>query len=294
MMMNKDALEHAKQDYERIPIPDDFNQMIDDMCRQQRPKKKKGWIALPALAVLFVIGLNTIPVLAESLSGTPVIGPIARALTFTTYTVDEGNCRAEIDIAQITGLSNKELENTINQELRADGEALVHQFEEDVAELRELDGDAHMGFETDFDVMASNENVFSLRVMYHSMSGSSNTWYKFYNVNQKTGELITLDSLFLKGSDYLGTINTYLIGEMKSNTEADGKSIYAVNQEDEAYGWAFTGIESDHNFYINGRGHLVIAFDKYEVAAGYVGTPEFEIPTDIISDLLRPDVPVLK
>ena len=210
------------------------------------------------------------------------------------YTVDEGNCRAEIDIAQITGLSNKELENTINQELRTDGEALVHQFEEDVAELRELDGDAHMGFETDFDVMASNENVFSLRVMYHSMSGSSNTWYKFYNVNQKTGELITLDSLFLKGSDYLGTINTYLIGEMKSNTEADGKSIYAVNPEDEAYGWAFTGIESDHNFYINGRGHLVIAFDKYEVAAGYVGTPEFEIPTDIISDLLRPDAPVLK
>jgi len=31
---------------------------------------------------------------------------------------------------------------------------------------------------------------------------------------------------------------------------------------------------------------LVISFDKYEVGPGYMGIQEFEIPTEVIADIL--------
>ena len=44
----------------------------------------------------------------------------------------------------------------------------------------------------------------------------------------------------------------------------------------------FNKIKDNQNFYINNKGVLVICFDKYEVAAGAQGSPEFEIPSKII------------
>jgi len=86
-------------------------------------------------------------------------------------------------------------------------------------------------------------------------------------------------------------INDYLIAQMRAETREDGRSIYWVN-DDDAEMDRFTGIGADHDFYINEAGKLVIAFDKYEVAPGYVGTPEFEIPTELIAGLLADDAPI--
>jgi hypothetical protein len=48
----------------------------------------------------------------------------------------------------------------------------------------------------------------------------------------------------------------------------------------------FDKISKDQNFYINPDGKLIISFDKYEVAPGYMGIVEFVIPTDALSDIL--------
>jgi hypothetical protein len=45
----------------------------------------------------------------------------------------------------------------------------------------------------------------------------------------------------------------------------------------------FEKITANHNFYINQDNKLVISFDKYEVAPGYMGVVEFIIPTEILS-----------
>ena len=51
----------------------------------------------------------------------------------------------------------------------------------------------------------------------------------------------------------------------------------------------FEKIAPEQKFYINENYKLVIVFDKYEVAPGYMGVVEFEIPTNIISSLLVSD-----
>jgi hypothetical protein len=43
------------------------------------------------------------------------------------------------------------------------------------------------------------------------------------------------------------------------------------------------------NFYINEDGKLVISFNEYDVAPGFMGVVEFVIPTDLIKDLLVSD-----
>lgn len=44
----------------------------------------------------------------------------------------------------------------------------------------------------------------------------------------------------------------------------------------------FKKIKPNQNFYINKQHPLVIAFDKYEVAQGYMGLVEFKILTKLI------------
>ena len=52
----------------------------------------------------------------------------------------------------------------------------------------------------------------------------------------------------------------------------------------------FERISEDQNFYLNSDNQLVICFDKYEVAAGAQGSPEFVIPTDVIADIAAFDL----
>lgn len=42
---------------------------------------------------------------------------------------------------------------------------------------------------------------------------------------------------------------------------------------------------ANQSFYITDQGKLMISFDKYVVAPGYMGIQEFEIPTDVLQDV---------
>ena len=71
---------------------------------------------------------------------------------------------------------------------------------------------------------------------------------------------------------------------------AKGSSkIYWV--ENAEIGQDFVTLDDKHNFYWDKDGNLVIVFDKYEVAPGSMGAPEFVIKKGAISDILNDDIP---
>ena len=49
----------------------------------------------------------------------------------------------------------------------------------------------------------------------------------------------------------------------------------------------FKEISKDQKFFINDDGNIVICFDKYEIAPGATGSPEFVIPNDVVKDILK-------
>ena len=72
--------------------------------------------------------------------------------------------------------------------------------------------------------------------------------------------------------------------------EADDMMFYWVEGvEEEGLVDLFEKISKEQSFYINSEGKLVISFDKYEVAPGYMGIQEFVIPTEVISEILVSD-----
>ena len=113
--------------------------------------------------------------------------------------------------------------------------------------------------------------------------GSSSTTHKFYTIDKKTKTLITLPSLFKKNSNYITKLSEYIKAEMRSQNEK-GENTYWV--DDSTFG-PFKGIKENQNFYINNDGRIVICFDKYEVAPGASGSPEFVIPEEVVKDILK-------
>ena len=49
----------------------------------------------------------------------------------------------------------------------------------------------------------------------------------------------------------------------------------------------FEKISADQKFYINSDGKIVVCFDKYEIAAGAQGSPEFVLPDEVTADIIK-------
>jgi hypothetical protein len=113
--------------------------------------------------------------------------------------------------------------------------------------------------------------------------GSSSTTHKFYTIDKASGKLITLKSLFKEDADYVSVLNRYLIDEMKRQNDA-GLNMFWVDDPDME---SFESIREDQNFFINQDGQLVICFDKYEIAPGASGSPEFIIPEEVIQEIRK-------
>lgn len=76
---------------------------------------------------------------------------------------------------------------------------------------------------------------------------------------------------------------------MITQMEKDSNVTYWVkdpNKKDDNSIDPFEKIKPNQNFYINKDHKLVIVFDKYDVAPGYMGIVEFVIPTDVLKDVL--------
>ena len=76
---------------------------------------------------------------------------------------------------------------------------------------------------------------------------------------------------------------------MIERNKEDENNIYWVEGIQEENIDLFEKIAENQNFYISEEGKLVISFDKYEVAPGYMGVIEFTIPTETLSDILVSD-----
>ena len=70
-----------------------------------------------------------------------------------------------------------------------------------------------------------------------------------------------------------------VLRQMEEQMAQDESKAYFTDQ--------FTAIDPEQNFYWNADGDLVLVFDEYSIAAGYMGMPEFVIPASVYEGLLK-------
>lgn len=241
--------------------------------------------SIAAAVALFTVGVNSSPVFAASLSNVPVVGIIVKILTFREYTVNEDSYNADIKVPSIQGLENKDLENSLNDKYLTENKKLYEEFMADMEDMKS-NGDGHLGVSSGYVVKTDNDKLLSIGRYVVNTVGSSSTTMKYDTIDKDSEILITLPNLF-KNDSYVNIISENIKKQMIEQNKADENKFYWVEGiEKDMNMELFEKISKDQNFYINSEGKLVISFDKYEVAPGYMGVVEFVIPTEILSDSL--------
>ena len=122
------TLREAKKQYEEIPIPEELSERVNQEIRrgnQRRGRKLlfarfwKGTAAAAAAAVVFTTALNASTAFAESVSQIPVIGEVARVLTFRSYQKADEDMKISVEIPTIEMISEDldGLEDSVNEEI---------------------------------------------------------------------------------------------------------------------------------------------------------------------------------
>lgn len=276
-----------------IEAPFDIAEKIEETERKNMKKQgtmdifKRTLYTAAGTAAAFVLIFNCVPRLAFAARDIPIIGTAVKIVTLGRFEVDNGNYTANVVTPKIEGLLDKELEEKLNKEFKENADAVIAAFESDVKELKENYGEDgfHMGVDSAYTVRTDNEDILAIDCYIVNMAGSSSTTHKFYTIEKKTGKLLKLEDLFEKNADYVSPVSEYILGEMKKANES-GNGYFWIDEEMDGFE-NFKKIKPDQNFFVNDAGNAVICFDKYEVAAGAQGCPEFEIPHSVVKDILK-------
>ncbi|SMB85860.1 protein of unknown function [Desulfonispora thiosulfatigenes DSM 11270] len=249
----------------------------------------KGVTVAASTALIFgllTVGVNTSPVLAQNLGEAPVVGKIVKVLTFREYKIDEEKFAADIKVPEIKGLENKDLENGLNEKYLEENKKLYADFIKEMEDLKKQNG-GNIAVDSGYEVKTDNEKIFSVSRYITQIAASATTTLNHDTIDKQKQILLTLPSLF-KDEGYVEVISKNIISQMRDQMKKDeGKVYWTKEQVDESLDMDyFKKIKKDQDFYINPEGKLVISFNEYEVAPGYMGTVEFVIPTKAIQDVL--------
>lgn len=284
-------LDKLKKEYDSIEIPPELESVVNDAVRRSKEKSPKrpvlrNWmIGTAAAAAIFVGSINVSPSFAQAMGNVPFLGSIVQVLTVHEIVFKEERFSANLATPTITGLADEELQASLNEKYLAENKALFDEFQEEMKDMEELGG-GHLGVDTGYEVKTDTERILSIGRYYVNTVGSSSTTFTYDTIDKIDNVLITLPSLF-KDEQYISAISAYIETEIERQMKADEDIVYFTEED---FGEGFTTIEADQQFYITDAGKLVISFNKYEIAPGYMGMITFEIPTEVVTDLLVSDV----
>lgn len=276
---------------ERITIPESVKDRLEATLSALPVKRVKlplyariprAAMAAVCALVLFVVVLpNVSPVYAQSMEQIPVLGDLIRVCTIRNYIYQDDTHEMDIQVPNLSTEVDPEAAGLINAEIDELTKDLMIQFYED---LDAFGGEGHGAVYVDYEVATNTEQWFTLKLRVSLATGSGNTYYEYYHVDRRTGKIVKLGDLF-DGTEYQSIIETNIKEQMLRQMEEDPHVAYFIKMK--SFAKDFVEVDADHNFYFNAQGELVIPFDKYEIAPGSMGCPEFTIPTELIRGEIR-------
>lgn len=270
--------------YEKRKAPAELRERLLRMEPESRRagRSAAGRWAMRAAAIVLcaaaglTVAANAGASAAAALQKIPVIGPIAKVVTFRNYTAEKYGTDANIATPRVTGLGDKKVEEKLNSEFERYSDALIAQYESDV---KGMENGGHESVTSTYEVKADTDT--HLTIVMHTViaRGDAEQIDRYYNIDKKTGKLLKLGDLFQKDADYVKTVSAYIAGELAGDPDD-----YFSGSE------GFQKIAADQNFYVSKEGKLVIVFDEASIAPAYRGVLEFTIPTGTISGMLNGDL----
>jgi hypothetical protein len=275
-----------KKQYEEIPIPPELDRVVEKalMKRNQRNIGKYSFIGTAAALLLAIGSVNASPTLAQQLSDIPVLGPIIQIVTIVEYQHDEDRFHADLKVPAVTNMDNKTLQNALNEKYLEENKKLYEEFMKEMEEMKAQEG-GNLSVSSGFNVVTDTDRLLSIQRYVVETAASGVETLKYDTIDKKNQILITLPSLF-KDDRYIQIISENIKEQMLERIQNEGVTFWVEGAELGEFTEPFKEIAPDQDFYITSEGKLVISFDEYEVAPGYMGTVEFVIPTEVIQPIL--------
>ena len=280
-------MKNDKTKYENIEIPKELDQMINqtienEQKERRRKSSRKRWIAIAAAVALFVTPLNVSQGFADTMAEIPVLGSIAKVLTFRLYRTESQELLAEVKVPEVAEMDNQNFEDQVNALIQEKVEITLAQAQKRAEEYKKAyleTGGTEEEYEkrkiqaaVDYTVYVKSQDTLSFMLFSYDTVAAAYAEYTYYNLDLQNNREWTLEDLL--GENYAGVITELVKGQMKTQIENEGMAFWdEVNAAD----WK---VREDIDFYINEKGNPVVVFDKYEIAAGAFGRLEYEIESN--------------
>lgn len=164
--------------------------------------KRTGITAAAAMAAI-VIMANASPVTANAMEEIPVLGAIAKVVTFRTFEDANNNYEAKIDIPKVS--INEKDNYKVNRSIEDYANQLIAQYEKQVAE--DQAGDGHYSVTSSYDVVTDNDKYLSLRINTTVVMASGAEYVKIFTIDKETGNVVSLKELMKDKADYITAIS---------------------------------------------------------------------------------------
>lgn len=286
----------GQEDYRKIPVPAEMKERLEaGIARAEAEKRRRSKMgrkkkvgfriaaAVAAAATLFVVLPNTGADVAHAMGSLPVVGKLFQAVTFRDYQYESDRFDADVEVPQIVAddVESTEAVEQINFDIEKVTNQLIEEFQASADT-----GEGHGSLEIHHETVTDNENYFTLKLSMYQGAASGYESYKFYTVDKRTGEQVQIGDLFREGSDYNQLLSENIKDQMRARMAEDEMNMYWVDYEDmPEMNWE--GLKEDQNFYFDESGNLVVAFDEYEVAPGYMGAQEFTVERSVFEGILK-------
>lgn len=292
-------IKRAKKIYLSTKIPLQLDKKIEKIINKiehEEDKKRQRKILLKqinhialatsvSVCLFFIILLNTNETFAQTVQDIPMIGNVAKILTWVEYNDETDNMQRSVKIPEVVDIENSKFQNDINlkigenvKQLLNETDNISNQIEKEIGKNSQkgsIYGKLHVRI--DYEVKYNSNNILSFILIKEEGLNTSTKEIHTYNYNLETGKELTLKDIL--GNDYKKIANTQIAKQIKYQEESDENKIYFHKEDQNMIGEDsfFNGIFDYQSFYINEKENPVIIFDKYAIAPGYMGTPEFEI-----------------
>ena len=301
--MKDERLEKMKQEYEEIRIPAELRRRVEagiqkgkedgeEIIRMNKKSKLIKFVrntagAVVAAMLAITIMANSGASIANAMMKIPVLGTIAEIVTFREYKDSTNDMTADVKIPEISvknedGSVNQETTDAVNKSIQEYTDEIIAQYKADV---EASGGEGKQLVDLEYEVITDSDRLFSIRFDKLQIMASGAESVKIYHIDKQTGQMINLKGLFKEDVNFIDPISDNIKKQMKEQMAADESKMYFIDSDMPESD--FQSITEDTTFYVNDSGKLVIVFDEYEVAPGSMGVVEFEIPTDVIQDIVQ-------
>ncbi len=243
----------------------------------------------PPVMVTSVPTASPSPTTVPTISPTPTVAtpssPLYQSVTLTYWHFKEGNPPERTISVQVPALTGSFDPRVL--EFNHEMYALTDELIADFAGFQEepVDPTLPEGFlDVRFEFVSPPGNIFSLKfeiTSYAKGAAHPFDYSRTATYDLEAGQFVTLDQLFLPGSDYLGTISAYCIAKLSAS------EIGPVFSDENAQ--PFAGNYRNWNITADG---LLITFDEYQVAPYAAGPQKVIVPYSELQSIIDPQGPL--